>query len=383
MLHPSKIEISKSAFKANIKFIKSKLKKGVRFSSVVKGNAYGHGIEVFVPLAEEEGVDHFSVFSADEAMRVMRVSKQKPDIMIMGMIDDDSLEWCVRSGFECFVFDFERLQKLIQVAKNTGIKAKIHIELETGMNRTGFDEQELDALIKLLQKNKERYVLKGICTHFAGAESLANYVRITGQKSKFRKFNKKFQKAGFEPEYRHTACSAAAVRYPDTQMDLVRIGILQYGFWPSTETLVQHTANVESQSDPLKRLISWKSNVMSIKNVNKGEYIGYGMTFLAQQNMKLAVVPVGYHHGFSRSLSNLGRLIIGGQRVSVVGLVNMNALLVDITNCNHIERGDEVILIGRQGDVEISVAAFGELSNRLNYELLTRIPRDIPRRPLL
>lgn len=383
MLHPSKIEISKSALHDNLKFLKSRLNEGVKFSSVVKGNAYGHGIEIFVPIAEDAGVDHFSVFSADEALRVMRASKKKPDIMIMGMIDDESLEWCVRSGIECFVFDRERLRKLLNVAGSTGIKAKIHIELETGMNRTGFEEDELQEVMGILNEHKERYELKGICTHFAGAESLANYVRVTRQKSEFRKLYKSFEKAGFRPEYKHTACSAAAIRYPDTQMDLVRIGILQYGFWPSTETLVQYTADAETQSDPLKRLITWKSKVMSLKNVSKGKYVGYGMSFLAQQDMRLAAVPVGYHHGYSRSLSNLGRVLIGGQRLSVVGLVNMNALLVDITNCDNIQRGDEVVLIGHQGDLEISVAAFGELSNRLNYELLTRIPLDIPRNVVL
>lgn len=383
MLHPSTIELSKSALKQNIKYIKGQLKKGVRFSSVVKGNAYGHGIEVFVPLAEEAGVDHFSVFSSDEALRVMKVATKKPDIMIMGMIDDESLEWCVRSGLECFVFDFERLNKIIGEAQKTGIAAKIHIELETGMNRTGFEETELGELFKVLTENKKYFKLKGVCTHYAGAESLANYVRVTRQKSTFRKLCKKFEKAGFNPDYKHSACSAAAIRYPDTQMDLVRIGILQYGFWPSTETLVQHTSKTDSQSDPLERLITWKSKVMSTKNVKTGEYIGYGMSFLAQQNMQIAAVPVGYHHGFSRTLSNLGRVLIGGQRLSVVGLVNMNALLVDITNCENIKRGDEVVLIGRQGDWEISVSAFGELSNRLNYELLTRIPLDIPRKVVL
>lgn len=380
MLHPSHIEISEAALQKNISFLRDRLKEGVRLSSVVKGNAYGHGIEVYVPLAERNGIDHFSVFSADEALRVMKSATLKPDIMIMGMIADEALEWCVRSGIECFVFDLDRLHKIIEMARQVGVKAKIHVELETGMNRTGYEREEMKQLVEVLTKNKKHYILKGLCTHFAGAESLANYVRIKKQKSTFRKWCKFFEKQGLKPEYKHTACSAAVIRYKDTQMDLVRVGILQYGFWPSTETLVEYTSKNDIHTDPLKRLITWKSTVMSLKNVNKGEYIGYGMTFLAQQDMRLAAVPVGYHHGFSRSLSNLGRVLIGGQRLSVVGLVNMNALLVDITGCENINRGDEVVIIGNQGELEVSVSAFGELSNRLNYELLTRIPADIPRK---
>jgi alanine racemase len=118
---------------------------------------------------------------------------------------------------------------------------------------------------------------------------------------------------------------------------------------------------------------------MDVKNVKAGEFIGYGTSFLAQQDMKVATVPVGYFHGFSRSLSNRGRVLIKGERINVVGMVNMNALIVDVTLIDGVNKGDEVVLIGKQGDLEISVSAFGEMSVQLNYELLTRLPADIPR----
>jgi alanine racemase len=125
--------------------------------------------------------------------------------------------------------------------------------------------------------------------------------------------------------------------------------------------------------------MSWKSRVMSTKKVELGEFVGYGTTYLAQKDMKIAVIPVGYSHGFSRGLSNQGRVLIRGRRHPVVGVVNMNALAVDITDTPEIEKGDEVILIGEEGDVEISVSSFSELSEQLNYELLTRLPLNIPR----
>jgi alanine racemase len=133
-------------------------------------------------------------------------------------------------------------------------------------------------------------------------------------------------------------------------------------------------------SNPLQPLISWKSYVMGTKSVAAGEYISYGTSVLTETDMKIATIPVGYAHGFSRSLSNQGKVLIRGHRLDVIGLVNMNMMIIDITNVPEIDKGDEVILIGEQNGITISVASFGEMSNLLNYELLTRLPEDIPRK---
>jgi len=162
-------------------------------------------------------------------------------------------------------------------------------------------------------------------------------------------------------------------------MDLVRIGIMQYGFWSSRETFIGYINGHEDKSDPLKRVICWKSKVMSTKSVKTGEFIGYGTSYLAQRDMKIATIPVGYAHGFSRGLSNQGRVLINGYRVSVIGIVNMNLITVDITNIPETKKGDEAVLIGNQGDLSISVASFSELSNQPDYELLTRLNYNIPR----
>jgi alanine racemase len=380
MLWTSVIEISKSALEHNFHFIKSRLGENVQFSSVVKGNAYGHGIEVFVPLAENCGISHFSVFSADEALRVQKATLTNPTILIMGMLDNNQLEWAIKNGIEFFVFDLDRLKQAALTAKRIGIPAKVHIEVETGMNRTGFSKKEISEVMLLLKQNMENLEFKGLCTHFAGAESIANFHRIKSQKGVYRRVQNRFINNGLIPQICHTACSAAMLRYPKTQMDLVRVGILQYGFFPNREALIYYLAKQKELEFPLERLISWKSKVMSLKVVKAGEFVGYGTSFLANTEMKIATIPVGYSHGFSRSLSNRGRVIIRGFRVSVVGIVNMNMMCVDVTNVGNVEKGDEVVLIGRQGDLEISVASFGENSTQLNYELLTRVPRDIPRK---
>ncbi len=379
MFSTSVIELSKDSFKHNINFLKNEMGEDVIISSVVKGNAYGHGIKEFVPLAEECGINHFSVYSAGEAVEVFKSSKKNPRIMIMGMVEGEELEWAINKGTEFYVFDIDRIQQAVMYASKQKRFAKIHIEIETGMNRTGFSGENLREVFQLIKLNKKVLSVEGLCTHFAGAESIANYVRIQKQLKTFNKIYKWFVKNGITPKLRHTACSAAAMSYPKSRMDLVRIGIMQYGFWSSRETFIGYINGHEDKSDPLKRVICWKSKVMSTKYVKTGEFIGYGTSYLAQRDMKIATIPVGYAHGFSRGLSNQGRVLINGYRVSVIGIVNMNLITVDITNIPETKKGDEAVLIGNQGDLSISVASFSELSNQPDYELLTRLNYNIPR----
>ena len=381
MRETSKLIIDAEALENNIKFLKSFIGKKVRFSSVVKGNAYGHGISQFVPLLEKNGVDHFSVFSAAEAEEVLRCSSGDPTILIMGWLDNPDIEWAILNKVQFFVFEWERFLMTIDIAKKLKIKAYVHVEIETGLNRTGFDVSSIPHIANLLKQNKEWVVFQGLCTHYAGAESVANYLRIQRQIVNFNSAYKLFAKNGIRPKIKHTACSAATISYPKSRMDLVRIGILQYGFWPSKETMIDFFNHYKKQfhADPLKRVITWKSYIMSVKHVKSGEFIGYGTTYIAHQDMTVAVIPVGYAHGYSRSLSNQGRVLIRGSRVGVLGIVNMNLIVVEVTLFEGLKTGEEVILIGAQGNLNISVASFGELSEQLNYELLTRLSPYIPR----
>ena len=379
MFSTSVIEISKDSLQHNINFLKKQMGKKVKISSVVKGNAYGHGVKEFVPLAEECGLDHFSVYSADEALDVYKYSNHNSDIMIMGMVENEELEWAINTGIEFYVFDIDRLKKTIEYASRLNRVAKIHIEIETGMNRTGFTKEYIPSVIKIIKENKDVLNVKGLCTHFAGAESIANYVRIQKQLKNFSRVCKLFIENDVVPGKRHTACSAASMTYPKSRMDMVRIGIMQYGFWSSRETFIGYINNLENKEDPLRRVIKWKSKIMSTKSVKTGEFIGYGTSYLAQRDMKIATIPVGYAHGYSRELSNQGRVLINGHRVSVIGIVNMNMMTIDITDVSETKKGDEAVLIGKQGDLSISVASFSELSNQLDYELLTRLNQKIPR----
>lgn len=382
MQKTNEIFLNKKSFAYNISFLQKELGPDILISSVVKGNAYGHGIESFVPMVESTKlITHFSVFSAFEAYRVQKCLKKKTPIMIMGYIDEHDLPWAIENEIEFFVFDFERLKLSFALAEKLNKKALIHIELETGMHRTGFDEETLNIeFFNFLKTNSNFYTLKGLCTHFAGAEDIANYVRIKRQKESFLALRERFLSRNLKPQYTHTCCSAAAIRLTDMRFNMVRIGILQYGFWPSMEIKIEYLRRNNLEKFNLKSVLSWTTKLMAIKHVKMGEFIGYGSSYQAIKDMKVGVLPVGYSNGYARALSNSGRVIINNVRTQVIGTVMMNTSIIDLSHAPHSKPGDEVILIGSKRNREISVGSFGELSNQLNYELLTRLPMDIPRR---
>lgn len=384
MRPPTYIELDREKFRSNIRFIREHVEGDPIFCSVIKGNAYGHSIRDFVPMAEECGVSHFAVFSDYEARQAYEAKREEGTrIMIMGMIDEENLDWAIRSGISFFVFETGRLHAALEAARETGLPARIHLHLETGMNRLGMDPAEVPEAVRLIRDNTDKLILEGLCTHYAGAESVSNHVRVSRQIRKFEEYCEELEQEGLTPEYRHSACSAAALNYPSTVGDLMRIGIAQYGFWPNRETymnfLKNHTDIDEEHKDPLKRILSWKSRVMSTKPVEAGEFVGYGNTYLTSRDQVIASVPIGYSHGFGRNLTNTGRVLIRGKRAPVAGLVNMNMLTVDVTDIPGVSTGDEVVIIGRQGEIEMTVASFSEMTNNMNYEVLVRLPSSIPR----
>ncbi len=377
------ITLNEKSVHDNVAFLKKKLGQSVKISAVVKANAYGHGIEQIVPLFEREGIDHFSVFEYNEAIRVSKSLAGQATIMIMGWISNENIKDAIGKGIEFYIFNVERLQVALHFAKELNSKAKIHLEAETGMNRSGLETEELKEAVSIITENEKFFEVVGFCTHLAGAESISNHLRIQKQLKKYNKMTDILIANGINPRYKHVANSAATFVFPKTRMDLVRIGIMMYGFWSSTETFLHYIINKTNKTDPLKRVLTWESRIMSIKEVKTGEYIGYGITFQAQSDTKTALIPVGYSSGYSRSLSNRGRVLIHGQRCSVIGIVNMNMIIADISGIDNVKVGDEVVIIGKQGNLEIKVSSFSDISELLNYEILTHLTQNIRRKLLL
>lgn len=380
MTSTSHIEIINKALKNNIEFLKSLLGTETMISAVIKGNAYGHGVEVIVPALENLGINHFSVYSSSEAKEALKARKKDSVIMIMGFIYDLDFEWVIDNKIEFYIADLYHLNKAIKIAEALNKKAIIHLDIETGMNRTGLSLKDLKKVILIIKSNKKYLIVKGVTSHFAGAESIANHTRIKKQFSIFKKRVKFLKENGINPQIRHIASSAGTINYPETRLDLVRTGILVYGYWPTKETFIHYVHRRKDKNDPLNRALRWKSLVVSVKDINEGEFIGYGLSFQAQYKMKIMIIPVGYCNGYSRSLSNNGHVIVHGQSAPVIGSVNMNMLICDITNISTVKPGDEVVLIGKQEGKELSFASFAEMNQAMNYEILARLPENITRK---
>lgn len=378
MNNSSKVLISESAIKHNIDFIKKIVSKQVRISYVVKSNAYGHGLKLFTQTAFKHGINHFSVFCYEEAKQIKQ-NLPEADVMVMGWISDKDIKQAINKSIEFYIFEIHRLKIALKYAKRNGKKAKIHLEVETGMNRTGLSEDELFEAIRLVKKNREVFELKGVCSHLAGPESQANYFRIMEQIKAFETVKQIISDFKLKPDYFHLANSAATLTYPETHYDLVRTGIISYGLWPNKETFIRYSTRHKFKKDPLIRVIRWESKVMSVKDIPKGEFIGYGNYYIANDDMKTAVIPVGYSNSFNRSLTNKGRILVSGIRCSVIGVVNMNMIIADVTGVPLVKKGDEVVLIGKQKDLQISVSSFSDYTDQLNYETLANLPLNIPR----
>ena len=381
--HSSRITLSQSALRRNLRFLRGKVGDAPIISSVVKANAFGHGIATFVPMAERAGVRHFSVASSQEARQVLEARGSDARIMIMGILYPEDLGWVIGHGIEFFVFDTVRLKTALRVAQVVGRPALVHLEVETGGNRTGLTEEGFETCLQMLREHPEHLRFEGLATHFAGIESLANQFRIVQQQRRFAAFEARARKVGPVPRLRHTACSAAALAFRDTVYDMVRIGTAQYGFWPSPDVYNLHLVQMGKDRDnPLKRVMTWKTDVMHLKAVDRGDFVGYGTEFQAPRDMTVAVLPVGYADGYPRALSNRGHVLIRGRKARVVGLVNMNVTMVDVTDVPDTRVGDEAVLVGRQKRNAISVSSFAEFSNALNNEFVSRLAAEIPRVPV-
>lgn len=381
MTSTSYIELSQQALDKNISFIRQVIGLDPRLTAVIKANAYGHGIEQFVTMAEQTHINHFTVFSAEEAQRVLKSSRMNSDALVMGFMTNEEVEWAVHNQVEFYVFEQDRLRQAVKAAQKWSKKALIHLEIETGMNRTGFRREEFLEIAPYIREHLKELFVKGLCTHYAGAESIINHKRVEAQVERFSEMIVLAEREKIPPEVCHSACSAAALAFPNTVMDLVRSGILCYGYWPSQQTQEHYYSQHPELRDVslLKPVLQWKSWVMSTKEVKAGDHIGYGESYMADQDMVIASVPVGYGYGYPRDLSNKGEMLIHGKLAPVVGRVGMNATMVDVTHLYNVKKGDEVVIIGEQGDKAIWAAAFPEWENPLNYEVLSRLPESTPR----
>ncbi len=377
------VEISKSALQNNVRSFRRHVGPQTSVMAVVKSNAYGHGLVETSLIADKEGAAWFGVDNVDEGIQLRKAGIKKP-ILVLGYTLNSRLKDCVVNHLSFVVYNMETVQalkklKLKAVPKTPRLSTKaafVHIKIETGTTRQGVSGDELRALVRALKK-VPGVVIEGASTHFANIEDTTDHSYAEMQLQRFHEGLELLKTEGIDPTWKHAACSAATVLFPETYFNLVRLGISMYGLWSSKETLA--VAKQKHQELELRPVMTWKTVVAQIKMVKKGTPVSYGLTERVSRDSKIVVLPVGYWDGFDRGLSGSGIVLIRGQRCKIVGRVCMNICLADVTDLPTVRVEDEVILIGKQGQEIASAEDMAAKLGTINFEIVTRINPRIRR----
>lgn len=367
------IEVDTSAIACNLRKFKGLLAENTRLLAVVKGEAYGHGMLDVARAALEAGSEWLGVFHLGEVAELRKAGIDAP-VLVLGYIPQKDLKEAVELQARITVSSVET----VEAARQTGKTAYLHLKLETGTNRLGLQGDALEQVLAEIKKNGT-LVLEGVHTHYANIEDTTEHGYAQDQLTRFSKMLGEIRAQGFEVPVPHTACTAAAILFPETYFELVRVGIGMYGLWPSKETYV---SALEKGKDPLKLqpAMTWKTVVAQAKEVPAGEYIGYGCSYRTTRKTIIAVLPVGYANGYDRLLSNCGHVLIKGMRAPIRGRVCMNLTMVDVTDIPGVSLEDEVVLLGRQGEEQITAEQMASWAQTINYEIVTRADPHAPRK---
>ena len=364
---PTLCFIDHSALRWNLAQIRNKVGPKVKILSMVKANGYGHGAAAASRTLGTAGGDAFGVATLEEAVELREAGIQTPIIVLAGVYPNQ-IEQFLAHSLTPVVHEVVGLKQLEDAAQRLGATLNVHVKIDTGMGRLGFLAAEADCWIPELKKLRA-LKLEGIFSHFSHAESVqGDYTRkqleiFTGVVENFRRQNITLPLV-------HLANSAATITLPAAYFDMVRPGIMLYGVYPSPEMASQIS---------LKPVLTWKTRILQLKKVPPESSISYGQTFITKRESMIATLPIGYADGYQRLLSNRGQILVRGQRAPVVGKVCMDLTMIDVTDIRNVQQGDEVVLLGRQGDAEISADEMATWANTISYEILTSIGARVPR----
>ena len=344
------LEINKKAVVSNIKAFRQILSPKTELWSVVKSNAYGHGLSLFAKLAESI-VDGFCVDSVIEGFKLRKKGIKKP-ILVLGPTLPSLYPIAKKFDITISISNLEGLKSL-SISKN---KPNFHLKIDTGMHRQGFYPEEISKILNF--KFKILNSLKGVYSHFASAKDI-NYPSFNEKQfTELQLTIDQLQKAGFTNLKKHISATAGALINPKYHLDMIRVGIGLYGLWPSKELEIQLKDKIK-----LKQVLSWFALISEIKKVKKGDYIGYDLTERVNKDAKIAIVPIGYWHGLPRSLSSIGEVWIKNKPARIMGRVSMDLIVIDISNIN-CKIGDKI---------EIKPMEIAQKTNSSHYEIITRI----------
>ena len=338
--------------------------------AVVKADGYGHGaLEIAKTVEGFDKLFGFAVATAEEADGLRNGGIKKP-ILILGYTFEEDYVKLIQNQVRFTVYSYEAAENLSKAAKKVGITARIHIKIDTGMSRIGYQvtEESADEIVKISALSG--IAIEGIFTHFAKADE-ADKTFTFEQMRQFHRMTDMLKDRRLSIPIKHCSNSAGIVELPQANMDCVRAGIILYGLWPSDE--------VKKDSISLKPVMEIKSRIIHIKTLTAGRSISYGGTYCLKEPRKIATVPVGYADGYPRSLSGKGYVLIHGRKAPVLGRVCMDQFMVDVTDIPDVKMLDTVTLLGKDGENSITMEELGELSGRFNYEFACDIGKRVSR----
>ncbi|MBW2038100.1 MAG: alanine racemase [Deltaproteobacteria bacterium] len=365
--HPTIAEIDLGALAYNYRQLRQLVPPSVKFLAVVKADAYGHGAVPISKRLEELGADLLGVATVEEGVEMREGGVRKPILILSGIYQEEIKE-VLRYRLTPVVYRLEIAEELCAEASKMGKRVPVHIKVDTGMGRIGVLYEEAPAFLNHL-RSLENIEIEGVASHL----STADEEDPSFAEEQLRRFSwtiEEIKGIGMTPTLCHIANSAALFSLPAAHLNLVRPGIMLYGSYPSPSFKDKVT---------LQPVMSWKSRVADLKEVPEGFPISYGRTFFTRRPSFIAAIPVGYADGYSRLFSNRGEVLIKGRRVPVVGRVCMDWTMVDVTDVPGVEVGEEVVLMGRQLDQEITPEELGERIGTIPYEILCSVGKRVPR----
>jgi len=362
-------EINLDNIAHNVREVVKKVGKMTEVMAVVKADAYGHGVMETVPTLLENGATRLAVSMLDEAIQLREIGVTVP-VLVLNYTDPVRAEEIINYNITQTVFSHDLANALSQAAVKLGRQARIHIKIDTGMTRVGF-QPGYKAVKDVVEINSlPGIVIEGLFTHFASADEVdREFTKL--QYERFESIINELNRIGILIPVKHISNSAAIIQYPNLCLDMVRPGIILYGLYPSKD--------VDKSLINLKPAMELKAEVILVKEVDAGVPVSYGRIYETKRKSKIATLPVGYADGYSRLLSNCGRVLIHGEYAPVVGRICMDQCMVDVTDIPDVKTGDEAVFIGRQGNNEITADEVAKLSKTINYEVVCLVGKRIPR----
>src|SRR5665213_2686885 len=357
-LRPAWTEIDLGKLRRNLQLIRRDLPQAVKLLAVVKDEAYGHGALDVARVAVEEGAWGFGLSTLEEAMTLRDAGIIAP-LLLLGERQEAELEWCAAHDLTVCVNEPHNVRALAKIAANFGKQVPVHVKIHTGMSRYGMRWDEAIPLIEKIVAEKS-LSLEGVMTHFSQSdETEKTFANL--QLTRFKEVLQAMEQKKISVKLRHTCNSGGFLDLPQAHLDMVRVGILLYGVFPSL---------VCRKIPDIEPVMSVKAKIAAIQKLKPGEVVGYGMRYSAKTERRIAVLPIGYGDGFPR-VRNEGCALIHGRRAPLLGGIAMDALMVDITDIPQTQMWDEAVLMGKQGGEEITVRDIAKLKNSVTYDVLT------------